>query len=413
MLSRVSIRLRGVVIAWSLAATACDIYDSSLLTAGDAGSGIDAGRVEAGHPGVDGTTVKSDATTRNDARVSHDAHVKDVSQAQEVGCTDASCGTPATSCVDGGTGAGPSCVPGKTVNCCESALVPGGTFLRSNSTDASAVVSSFILDRFEVTVGRFRRFVNLGLGTQVNPPAAGAGASPHIPGSGWNAGWNQYLPAATTDLANDLTCDGDPENYNYTWTNEVANNEVLPINCISWFEAFAFCAWDGGRLPTNAEWNYAAAGGSEQRVYPWSNPPSSTQISPAYAVYDCTGHGGPPVMLDGGYLQCVLTDIPPVGSRSPLGDGRWGQSDLAGSMYEWALDWWTPNYPVPCDNCAELDGGVLDAALFDASLDSAVGRVQRGGGYYDIPVNLYTSQDYLFDPVTLYDDDGIRCARDP
>ena len=52
-----------------------------------------------------------------------------------------------------------------------------------------------------------------------------------------------------------------------TWT---ANNDNLPMNCITWFEAFAFCIWDGGRLPTELEWNYAAAGGSSQNVYPCS-----------------------------------------------------------------------------------------------------------------------------------------------
>ncbi len=91
-----------------------------------------------------------------------------------------------------------------------------------------------------------------------------------------------------------------------------------------------------------------------------------------------------------------------------MGDGRWGHSDLAGSMYEWTLDWFTPNFRVPCDNCAVLDGGSLDAGA-----DAEVGRVQRSGGYYDDPVNLYTYDDYYFDPSTLYDDDGIRCARDP
>jgi len=411
MLYRVSaLRIRprlALAALATLATSGCDIYNSSLLGGG--------GTTESGVPDT-GAVIRDagrDGTTPVDARTGHDATMtSDGSPPMDAApsCTGDACRLP-TSCIEGGTGAGLNCVPGKMVNCCSAETVPGGSFDQANE-DASATLDTFTLDRFEVTVGRFRRFVNLGLGTQVNPPKSGAGASPHIPGSGWNASWNQFLPEATTNLAYDLTCDGDPSNYNYTWTDSVENNEVLPINCISWFEAFAFCAWDGGRLPTSTEWNYAAAGGSEQRLYPWSVPPSSAEISPAYAVYDCTGHGGPPIMLDGGFLQCELTDIPPVGSKSPLGDGRWGHSDLAGSMYEWALDWWTPYLPYPCDDCAVLDGG-HGGSFADASPDASIGRIQRGGGYYDPAGNLYTYDVYLFDPVTLYDSDGIRCARDP
>src|SRR6185503_5212427 len=101
------------------------------------------------------------------------------------------------------------------------------------------------------------------------------------------------------------------------------------MNCVSWFEAFAFCAWDGGRLPTETEWNYAAAGGNEQRVYPWG-----ANIDLTKASYDCAGDGS-----GTGTPNCMFSDMLPVGSRSPQGDGKWGQADLAGNVWEWTLDW--------------------------------------------------------------------------
>jgi formylglycine-generating enzyme required for sulfatase activity len=260
--------------------------------------------------------------------------------------------------------------------------VSGGTFFRGNGDAAVATIANFNLDSFEVTVGRFRKFVATGLGVRSNPPVAGSGASPNVPGSGWNKAWNDMLPATTSDLTYDLTCDGDSSAL-ATWTSSSANNESLPINCVSWFEAFAFCVWDGGRLPTSAEWNYAAAGGTDQRLYPWSSPASSATISPDYAAYDCTGHGGSAKHDDAGDLLCNIHDILPVGSKSPKGDGMWGQSDLAGNVYEWVLDGFTEGYPLPCDDCAELDAGPIEGG--------AAGRFGGAGSVMGRPTSTRTT----------------------
>jgi sulfatase modifying factor 1 len=133
--------------------------------------------------------------------------------------------------------------------------------------DAPAMVSDFRLDTYEVTVGRFRAFVNAGMGTSGTAPAADAGAHAQIAGSGWDPTWNDQLESSTPELVAAVKC----FTLCQTWTDAALDNESLPMTCITWYEAMVFCLWDGGYVPTEAEWDYAAAGGSEQRVYPWSS----------------------------------------------------------------------------------------------------------------------------------------------
>ena len=278
-------------------------------------------------------------------------------------------------------------------SCCNSPVVPGGTYFRSydlagdgSSGDKTnpATVSTFRLDKYEVTVGRFRAFVAAHLGTQANPPTAGAVTHANIPGSGWEASWDTNLAADTATLVASFKCDPTFS----TWTDVPGPNENRPMNCINWYEAMAFCAWDGGFLPTEAEWNYAATGGDQQRAYPWSSSSAPLVIDGSHASYNdgtnCVGDGFP---------GCALTDLVEVGTKL-AGDGRWGQSDLAGNVLEWVLD--TPStYVNPCTNCADL--------IPDTS------RVVRGGGLFEYAQNARTGQRLAtFGPNR---DGGVRCAR--
>ena len=96
-----------------------------------------------------------------------------------------------------------------------------------------------------------------------------------------------------------------------TWTDAPGDNEQLPMNCVGFYEAFAFCLWDGGRLPTEAEWESVAAGGEENRLYPWgSTAPGADAM---HAVHGC--------YYDGVDTCDGLVDIAPVGS-APMGNGR-------------------------------------------------------------------------------------------
>jgi formylglycine-generating enzyme required for sulfatase activity len=276
------------------------------------------------------------------------------------------------------------CGPGGASSCCSTIQLPGGTFNRSNDPIYPATVSPFSLDVYEVTVGRFRAFVNAGMGTKSQAPAAGAGAHPAIGASGWQTAWNAELVSDSEDLENALDCDN-----TYATLANSSSGDGLPINCATWYEMFAFCAWDGGRLPTEAEWNYAAAGGSEQRTFPWV----SGLIDPSYAVYDCTGDGSVS-------QQCAFSDILRVGSKSTKGDGRWGHADLAGSMSEAVLDMWSSPYAsILCADCANL-------------LPSS-SRVIRGGAFLSPSSILYSSWRSASSPSARSAAVGFRCVRSP
>jgi formylglycine-generating enzyme required for sulfatase activity len=303
------------------------------------------------------------------------------------------CPAPAPVCSNGACVSPPSCGSGLTCaaahSCCESAVVGGGTFDRSNNASYPATVSSFRLDKYEVTVGRFRKFVASGNGTQASPPAGGDGAHPNLAGSGWDASWSGALAADTATLLVNLKSFASCGSY-ATWTDGAGANESRPINCVSWFEAFAFCAWDGGFLPSEAEWNYAAAGGGEQRIYPWSNPPSSTNIGCSLANYFVDNPAG---------SYCAagpMGNTIDVGS-DPSGDGKWGQSDLAGNVSEWTLDWYGSPYSNPCTDCA--------------ALTSATNRAIRGGAYWDQDFAQVTSLRSQQAPSFRYGPIGFRCAR--
>jgi sulfatase modifying factor 1 len=293
-------------------------------------------------------------------------------------CSGSNCAaTLAQSC----SGLASNCGPSGNESCCTALAVPGGSFNRRNNSSYPATISNFVLDKYDVTVGRFRSFVNAGAGTQALPPAAGDGAHPLIPASGWSSGWDTNLPATTAALSAALKCNSAFQ----TWTDSAGANENLPMNCLDWYEAFAFCAWDGGRVPTQAECNYAGAGGNEQRLYPWgsASPPYDTSLATYYCYY-------------GGTNGCVgVVNIAPVGTR-PAGNGKWGHSDLAGNIWEWNLDWYyTPT--VPCADCADLT--------------VRYAHVVRSGAFSDGPDTLQTISRDGYPPTTRDYHAGIRCAR--
>jgi formylglycine-generating enzyme len=343
--------------------------------------------VEVGYACVGMPSVCADIDECSNGTHNCDAHAT---------CTNAP-GAFACACHAGYMGDGVTCTPGgcngtvpntcgltNDQDCCVTDVVLGGTFKRDNSFQFPATVSSFRLDRFEVTVGRFRKFLEAYPGSK---PDSGDGKHPLLNNSGWNTSWNSSLPGDQGDLRNSIECSSTFQ----TWTDSSGANENKPINCVTWYVAFAYCAWNGGRLPTELEWNYAAAGGNNQRFYPWSEPADSTTIDKTIAVYDCMGDGS-------SANNCSNADIQAVGSRAP-GISRWKQFDLGGNVSEWALDSYG-NYPSMCANCALVPYFFPDT-----------NRVLRGGSFRADSSELSTNLHDPFPATTRSDEIGFRCAR--
>jgi formylglycine-generating enzyme len=313
-------------------------------------------------------------------------------------CTDGSCG-PGASC-DGMTGL--NCGPSQNQTCCAASGVDGGKYDRGYDVSgdpgnppvvglqakgaAPATISTFTLDLYEVTVRRFRRYVDA---YPASRPNVGDGAFPKGSFTGWSADWDSKMPLDAADYKSKLSCITDYP----TWTDAPGPNEDLPITCVTWYDALAFCAWDGGRLPSEAEWNYAAAGGLEQRAYPWAT--SVPAIDETYASFYITPDG----CSGDGNVGCAFTDIVTPG-KFAKGKGKWGHFDLAGNVREWVLDSFinANTYAItPCVDCV--------------SFGEFPQNITRGGHFGGKASEVRSANRFALGRITRSGQVGLRCAR--
>jgi formylglycine-generating enzyme len=144
-----------------------------------------------------------------------------------------------------------------------------------------------------------------------------------------------------------------------------------PVVHVAWTDAVAYAEWSGGRLPTEAEWEFAARGGQAGKLLPWGNDLT------AEGKFHANTHQGKFPMKDAG--EDGFVGAAPVASFSP---NAYGLYDVSGNVWEWVSDWYRPDYYA---QLAATGRPTVNPAgpsnSYDPAEPNMPKRVQRGGSF--------------------------------
>lgn len=225
-------------------------------------------------------------------------------------------------------------------------IINGGSFQMgslSGDTDEQPVhlvtIPTFEMSRSEVTVGQYKKCVDAN--------------------------------ACSRPIGKDKDC---------TWN--IPGRQDYPVNCVDWNQANDYATWANARLPTEAEWEYAARSRGKELRYPWGDSLPDSTFGAALSDKDKGG------------------EYPAKVCSRTKGNTEQGLCDMAGNLWEWCKDWYGEKYykKSPAKNPKGEESGSE--------------RVNRGGGLETSPDDFRTTDRWASDPDTRSELIGFRVARD-
>src|SRR6185295_10208927 len=266
-------------------------------------------------------------------------------------------------------------------------------------------VHGFWMDATEVTNEQFAKFVQATGYQTIAERSPDPSQFPNVPKSELKPFSSVFTPPAGNDPARGILDWWKPV-YGADWrhpqgpASTIEGKEKHPVVHVAWVDAAAYAKWAGKRLPTEAEWAFAARGGLEKKDFSWGD-----EVKPGGKCMANYWQGRFPKenLMEDGYRTTA-----PVGSFPPNGYGLY---DMAGNAWEWCSDWYRADYfrNSPKDNPQGPDSSL------DPQEPNAKKRVQKGGSFLCAHVSCAryaVGARHYGEVESAADHTGFRCVRD-